>query len=72
MTMDLSVNPFIRVDEITATPAAMVRALHIAMRICYAAAFTALNSQGAVARVAIYDDACNKDMPKLLSTHTPL
>ena len=70
--MDLSTNPFFRVDEITATPAAMVRSLHMVVRHSYALVPTKLNSQGAISKVALEDPTAGTDHPRLISSRTPL
>ena len=54
--MDLSTNPFFRVDEITVTPAAMVRSLHMVVR----------------HRYAFEDPTAGTDLPRLISSRTPL
>jgi len=72
VSVDLSSSPCIRVDEITATPAFMVRAIHCAIRDRHSVALTSLTSQGAVAKAATFDSSAKKELPRLISSRTPL
>jgi len=70
--VDLSESPRIIVDEITATPKAMVKALHMAIKSRYSTALCSLSTQGQVSNCLKDDKEADKDIPLLISSKTPL
>ena len=72
VTVDLSTQPCISVDEITATPAGMVRGLHMAIRARYSKSFANQSQQGIVAKASSHDGASRSDIARIISTRTPL